>query len=409
VIGVAMWWAYAAVSFVAWLLAWPFLSIAVALGRRDIALRMGHVPPGLPRGAVWAHAASVGEATALKAVLDLVVRRTGPRGLVVSTMTVTGMARAGRMFRSPVTLAPLDSPVPAARALARLAPRSLIVMETELWPVWLLLASRRAKLAWVNGRISDRSYPWYRLARPLMGRVLQRFSLLCVISPEDASRAVALGAPRSRVRVTGNVKADLVVPARPPRGIRRGRWVVAGSTRPGEEKAVLEAFRMARTRAPDLKLCLAPRHLDRAGEVLSLARGAGWTAELRSRGGRGRADILVLDTHGELASFYRLALAAFVGGTLVKVGGHNVLEPAAAGVPVLFGPHTANVRGYAAGLVSSGGGFTVGSGTGLGARFITLLEKGRARASGRRAAAYVRSVKGAARRTAAELKRAGIA
>jgi 3-deoxy-D-manno-octulosonic-acid transferase len=409
VTGAAMWWVYAAASFVAWCVAWPFLALAAALGRRDIALRMGRVPPGMPRGAVWAHAASVGEVTALKAVLDLVVRRTGFRGLVLSTMTVTGMARAGRIFRSPVTLAPLDSPVPAARVLARLAPRSLVVMETELWPVWLWLASRRAKLAWVNGRISDRSYPWYRLLRPLIARVLARFSLLCVISPTDAARAIELGAPRSRIRITGNVKADLVVPARPPHGVRKGPWLVAGSTRPGEEKAVLEAFRMGRTRIPDLKLCLAPRHLNRAVEVLSLARRAGWSVELRSHGGRGRADVLVLDTHGELASFYRLAVAAFVGGTLARVGGHNVLEPAAAGVPVLFGPHTANVRDYAAGLVSSGGGFTVASGTGMGGRLIALLEKGRARKAGRRAASYVRSVKGAARRTAVELAKAGIA
>jgi 3-deoxy-D-manno-octulosonic-acid transferase len=404
-----MWWVYAVVSFLLWLAAWPFLALAAVLGRRDMAERLGGTPGGLPRGAVWAHAASVGEVTALRAVLELVARRTGRRGIVVSTMTRTGRARAEGFGGFPVTLAPLDSPVPVARALARLAPRSLVVMETELWPVWLILASRRAKLAWVNGRISDRSYPWYRLVRPLMARVLSRFSLLCVISATDAERAVALGAPRKRVRVTGNVKADLLAPAVPPRGMAGKGWFVAGSTRPGEEAAVLEAFRMARTRVPSLRLCIAPRHLKRVPEVLALVRSAGWRAGLRSGGGRGKPEVLVLDTLGELASFYRLAEVAFVGGTLAKIGGHNVLEPATAGVPVLFGPHTSNVREHAAGLTASGGGFMVLSGAGMGGRLVTLLGKGQARIAGRRAAAYVRSLRGAASRTAAELARAGIA
>ena len=284
----------------------------------------------------------------------------------------------------------------------------LVIDETELWPVWLRAAAARGPVVWVNGRISDRSWPWYRLIRPLMAGVLSRLSLLAVITERDAARAIALGARADRVRVTGNLKVDALAPAVPPRGVPAGAWVVAGSTRAGEEAAVLAAFTRVRARVPAARLCLAPRHLNRADEVARLVGAAGLTVRRRSAGGPGRADCLLLDTHGELAAMYRLARVAFVGGTLAPVGGHNVLEPALAGAPVVFGPYTANIREHAAGLVRAGGGFRVRDARDLGARLTALMAAPRAaRAAGGRARRWVRSQQGVAPRVVALLRRGG--
>ena len=357
------------------------------------------------------HGASVGEMTALAPFIREAKRRTGRGGILVSSMTVTGKRRAAKLLGLPAVNLPLDCAPWVRRALATAAPRTVILAETELWPVFIREASRHAKLAWINGRISDRSFPRYAMVRPLVREMFSRFSLLCVISRRDAERAIRLGAPRSRIRVTGNLKADLIVPAARPRGVPGGRWFIAGSTRPGEEESLLAAFAEARRRHPRLRLCLAPRHLDRVPAVAALAKRAGFRVALRSGGPAcaRRADILVLDTHGELASFYRLGAAAFVGGTLVPVGGHNVMEPAAAGVPVLFGPFTSNVREEAAGLAAAGGAFRVTGAASL-ARELGRLLSSRAYSArtGKRARSFVRSQQGVARRVVALLAREGL-
>ncbi len=394
--------------------AWPVLRL-LAAGRGDGARawreRLGLTPAAGSRGAVWVHGASVGEVTALDPLLRELARvRRAP--VLLAVQTAAGRARARSLLGHRVVAPPLDAPRPVGRALSAVRPRLVVVAETELWPEFITSAARISPVVWVNGRISDRTFPRYRALRPLIAPVLSSFRLLLVISRLDAARAVVLGAPRSRVRVVGNLKADLVAPARPPRGVPRGRWFVAGSTRPGEEEPVIAAFASARARHPSLRLCIAPRHLGRAAEVAALAKAAGFTVARRSAGAgaAGRTRVLVLDTHGELASFYRLASAAFVGGTLVPVGGHNIMEPAAAGVPVLFGPWTANVREEARGLLAAGGAIRVRGAAALGAALRRLLAaRGAARRMGKRGAGFVRSRQGVARRVVALLRREALA
>jgi len=410
---------YGALGVAAYAIAWPVLRLmSLRSGEAGASMRerMGFLPPGLPQGAVWIHAASVGEVTALGPLLRALAARSRAAGrraarrtrFALSVMTLAGRRRAKALYRFPVVQAPLDAPGPARRWLDRAAPKALVVVETELWPAWLGVAAGRCPVVWLNGRISDRSWRAYRVVAPLMRSVLARFAGLAVISRLDARRIVRLGARPDRVVVTGNIKVDGLAPPPPPRGFPRGRWIVAGSTRPGEERVVLEAFRAVRRRHPDVRLCLAPRHLSRTREVERLVRAAGLTGTRRAQGPTASGNVLVLDTIGELASVYRLAEAAFVGGTLVPVGGHNVLEPAIAGVPVLFGPFTANVREYADGLVRAGGAWRVKGSRAMAERLALLLGRpGAARAAGARARRYVRSRQGATRRAVAFLVRGG--
>lgn len=416
--GTVMYHAYAALGTVLYALAWPVLAVlgsragAAGRGWRE---RMGFPSPGAGRGAVVIHAASVGEVAALGPMLREIARRRPGRKVALSVMTPAGKRRAIELYRCPVVHAPLDAPAPARRWVDRMAPRALIVMETELWPAWLSAAAGRVPVAWVNGRLSDRSYPRYRLVRPVLRRVFSAFRLLCVISRLDGERAVRLGARRGSVRIMGNLKIDLMAAARPARSIPGGPWIVAGSTRPGEEEIVLDAFGLVRPGHPGARLCLAPRHLRRAGRLARMAGDRGWRVLRRSEAGKDlsfrlrSADVLILDSHGELAGFYGIGAAAFVGGTLVPVGGHNVLEPAVAGVPVLFGPHTANVREYAGGLERCGGGFRVRSARTLAAALFRLLSSERVRRrAGRLARAYVRRRQGVSRRVVGELISGGI-
>jgi len=412
-IGRLMWWIWAVFGWFVWALSWPVIRM-LAIGGDESGEnwreRLGIIR-GAPRGAVWVHGSSVGEVNALGPFLREIMKRVGRGKILVSAMTATGKRRARAAYGVPSIALPMDS-LPAVRnAMKEIRPRTVVIAETELWPALIMSASRSARLAWVNGRISDRSFPRYRLLRPLLRLLFSRFDLLCVISPLDASRVIALGAPGSKVHVMGNLKADLVVPAKPLRGIPRARWFVGGSTRPGEEEAVLEAFRLSRKRIPGMRVCLAPRHLDRVPEVVVLAERAGLRVARRSEG-RSRAagaEVLVLDTHGELASLYRSAEVAFVGGTLVPIGGHNVLEPAVSGVPVLFGPHTANVREESGGLVRCGGGFRVAGSGSMAASLLRLMgSRANGRRAGARARAFVASRQGVARKVAAKLAGAGL-
>lgn len=394
---------WAGAAAVVYAVAWLPLRL---FGGRDLRERFGELPGSIPRGATWLHAASVGEVTALAPfVRELRRRFRGP--LAISVMTATGRAQAKALFGLPVAFAPVDAPPAVRRWLERAAPRALIVAETELWPVWMRAMSARGPVLWVNGRISDRSFPKYRLVAPLMAAVFARFSRLIVISDRDRRRAVALGAPSRRIDVAGNLKLDALAPAIRAAGVPAGRWLVAGSTRPGEEAVLLDALRRVRTRHPRAGLILAPRHPRRVGEVEELIRGAGFSCARRSRGRR-PADVILVDTLGELAALYRAGFAAFVGGTLAPIGGHNVLEPAVAGVPVVFGPSLENVREDAAGLVSARGAVVVRDAAALARIWSDWLDRPvAARDAGRRARGYVRSRQGVAKRVVKILREGG--
>ena len=235
------------------------------------------------------------------------------------------------------------------------------MMETEIWPNLLRECRRRGiRTVMINGRISQRSYPRYRLIRPFIRRVLADVDRFCVQSEESARRLADLGADPARVSVTGSLKFDSLEPPAPTsHGRPRERVlrffqlspnrtvIVAGSTLRGEEAAVLHAFARIKATMPGALAVLAPRQPERFGEVERLARDAGFVTIRRSElpiDAEPRADVVVLDTIGELAQLYQLATAAFVGGSLADHGGHNILEPAVFGKPIVFGPHMQNFK-----------------------------------------------------------------
>jgi 3-deoxy-D-manno-octulosonic-acid transferase len=330
----------------------------------------------------------VGESAAAVPLVEGIRQRWPELGIVVSTITPTGARIVGERLAGTAThrYFPIDLPGPVRRALDAARPRFFIAIETELWPNFLrALARRRVPAMIANGRISDRSFRRYRWIRGLMRRVLANVSVFAMQTEEDARRIIALGAPPSRVVVTGNLKSDLVPEATSDAAatwrerLRLGadaRLWIAGSTHRGEEALVLDAFLRARTRCPDLALVLAPRHPERAGEVEELIRERGLVAARRSRlpteGAPG--GVVILDTVGELAALYALAEVVFVGGSLVPIGGHNVLEPAMLGKPVLVGPHMSNFREGAELLQRSGGGLVVKDGPELERELARLLE-----------------------------------
>jgi 3-deoxy-D-manno-octulosonic-acid transferase len=374
-------------------------------------------PPPLSNGRFWVHAVSVGEVMAAVPLVQALSARWPAADVVVSTVTATGehVARARFGEAAATVTFPLDFRGAVRRAVRRVQPACFIALETELWPN-LLRALRQARVPAVlaNGRISDRSYRRYRLVRRLFRRVLGDIALFCMQSEEDARRIISLGAPPERVLVTGNLKMEA------PSGDAGAEqlWrrllhlgsapvVVAGSTHRGEESIVLDAFLAVRPAADGLRLVLAPRHPERLDEVEGLARARGLSVVRRSRVNPGHgAPVVLLDTMGELASLYAIADVIFVGGSLVPIGGHNVVEPALHAKAVVFGPHMANFRDAAALLLRADAAVQVADETALAATLGRLLADAPARqALGRAAWNAVRAHQGACVRTVAALER----
>jgi 3-deoxy-D-manno-octulosonic-acid transferase len=349
----------------------------LALGgrRADLGTRVG-----------WLHAVSVGEAIAAAPLVEGLRRLRPDLPLVVTTVTATGARVVGERYAGLAShrFFPLDLGSSVRRFLDSLRPAFLVCMETELWPNLLrALTARGVPVLIANGRISDRSFRRYRLIRPFIARVLAGVRVFAMQSAEDARRIIALGAQPERVVVTGNIKneplpdtAGSVDLWRRLLGLEPGQPVwIAGSTHRGEEEPVLDAHRAALAECPGLALVLAPRHPERAGEVVDLVTARGWPAVRRSAlpRGRERHAVVVLDTVGELAPLYALADVVFVGGSLVPAGGHNMLEPALRRKPVLFGPHATNFREAAALLESAGAARVVRNGRELGQELVRLL------------------------------------
>ena len=327
------------------------------------------------RRVIWVHAVSLGEVVAVTPLVRELHRRHPEHRIVVSTVTETGREAVEQRLAGVADhcYAPLDFPWVVSRFIKRLHPCLYIFVETELWPNLLWYLRRRGvPTALVNGRLSTRSFTRQQWApvRSFYRTVLQGLSLCLMQSDRDVDRIVALGAEASRVRRTGNIKFDQPIPAVTERGATRARLglqegeqlVVAGSTHSGEEAMLVECYRALVTRYPSTVLLLAPRHIERAESVEAMVRASGFAVQrgstiqqasgLRSAGPR----VIVLDSRGELAAIYREAVVAFVGGTLVPVGGHNLLEPAQWAKPVLFGPYTDHCAEIADLLIQAGGG-----------------------------------------------------
>jgi 3-deoxy-D-manno-octulosonic-acid transferase len=329
----------------------------------NFSQRMGRLPVSFNLDgdeSIWIHAVSVGEALTARALIaDLREQYPGLR-LFLSTTTLTGqqIARTRIQGVDAVFFFPFDIPFIVNRTLGLVRPRMFIMMETEIWPNLLRACQRRGvKTLLVNGRISSRSYPRYKLVRPFFRSVLRDVDRFCMQSDESARRIVDLGADPARVVVTGSLKFDsLEAPAiAAGRGASRvlryfrlppSRPVfIAASTLKGEEGPVLAAFAAVRRIHPSTLLILAPRKPERFADAELLARNEGLRVVRRTAlavDAEPRADVVVLDTIGELAYVFQVATVVFVGGSLVAQGGHNILEPAVHGKPIVFGPHMEN-------------------------------------------------------------------
>lgn len=339
--------------------------------RQRIGERLGFVRPRAP-GAIWIHAVSVGE-TRGAAPLVRALQTTYPdRRILITTMTPTGSATVHDLFGDTVEhcYVPWDLPGAVRRFLDRVQPCAALIMETELWPnLFHACAARGIPIAIANMRMSERSARRYSRFAAFTRATLALPSVLAAQTEADAARLRALGAPAERVSVTGNIKFDLTLPddyaqqtapLRDRLGAERPIWIAA-STHAGEDEIVLDVHRALQKKWPSLLLLLAPRHPERFGAVAALAQARGFQTARRS-GQRADStlgpdvEVLVCDTMGELQLLYGAADVAFVGGSLVPTGGHNLLEPAAAGIPVIFGPHMFNFDEIARMTLSHGAG-----------------------------------------------------
>ncbi len=389
-----MYWLYSALLLITLVLSapwWLWQMLRHGKYRSGWSERLGGVPRRLRahEGAptIWIHAVSVGEVLAITQLVAELKEHLRDYRIVVSTTTDTGQMLARQKFgEQNVFRAPLDLPWAAQAFVDALRPRMLVLAESEFWPNLLHSAHQSgAAVAVVNARVSDRSLPRYKRFRWLFARVLSDVDLLLAQSEEDARRLVAIGAPAERVHVGGNLKFEVKPPARGDIHARIattiqsdsiGPVLIAGSTLEGEEGMLLAAFREVRERYSQAMLILAPRHPERFDAVAALLAPSGLpfqrrsllndpplirnermsgTPEYPSRtlnagisapdgGASLGGSVLLLDSIGELASVYEFADLAFIGGSLVAKGGHNVLEPAYFGVPILVGPHTENFR-----------------------------------------------------------------
>lgn len=340
---------------------------------------------------LWVHAVSVGETMAVKSLLKELKKRYPESKIVVSNVTETGREIAQQLPEVDLCIYfPFDFRLAVRKILKSINPALIIIAETELWPNFLReTAKREIPLVLVNGRISDRSFARYKKLEWAFRDVLGFFSALCMQTEEDRRRIVSLGAVPERVHVAGNLKYDVPVRclSKQEAGAIREEYhisppatvLTAGSTHQGEEELILSAYLELLREKIELILILVPRHPERAGKVGELLQAAGIKYYLRSTLHEeapvlGNGEVLLLDTVGELTKMYSISDVVFVGGSLVPVGGHNILEPAACGVPVLFGPFMNNFREIESLVLQNRGGIRVSDTSALADSLRMLLD-----------------------------------
>jgi 3-deoxy-D-manno-octulosonic-acid transferase len=418
-----------------WCVLLPFVALAgLRRSRREQAagIAAGALRPGLfwrerlardarpaslsVHDTLWVHAASVGEVQLAAVLIGAVLTQSPQRPVALSCQTGTERARARELLPDlPLRYAPYDLPAAVRRCFALLHPSALVLMETELWPNLLAEAQRRrVPVLIASARLSARSLRRYRLLRGLLQPAIEENVWVAAQSAVDAERFAALGVPAERLSVTGNLKFDRPAPlnARARGAARRAQlgarpvWV-AGSTHPAEQSVVLEAHRRVCVRYPDALLVLAPRHPPRFEEAARQLQGGAWRYRRRSRepveaSTPADCQVLLLDTLGELMDFYAASDVAFVGGSLVPVGGHNLLEPAALALPLLAGPYQANSPQVARVLEEVGALSIVGDAGQLTARLQALFASPiLRREQGERALAALEQHRGALQRLVA--------
>jgi 3-deoxy-D-manno-octulosonic-acid transferase len=365
-----------------------------------LAERFGYVPRTevmkiAGRPVIWLHAVSVGESIAARPLLKALRRRYPDHAILVSNTTETGRETASSFPEKDLCIYfPFDFLPAVRRALDSVRPELVIIMETEIWPNFIHeAASRNIPVILANGRISDRSYSRYLFFNWFFRHSLQLFSMLCMQTETDCERIIAIGAPSERTVKTGNLKYD--IPFRQMNQddkrllkeqylIQDGLLVLmAGSTHAGEEQYVIDTYIKLLPVFDGLFLVLVPRHPERAAEVASLLERSGISYRRRTSltGSEKfqRGDVLLVDTVGEMMNLYAIADVAFVGGSLMPTGGHNLLEPASLGVASLFGPYMSNFREIAELVLQYGAGIQVDSSEGLADSCRTLISSGELR------------------------------
>jgi 3-deoxy-D-manno-octulosonic-acid transferase len=367
---------------------------------------------------IWVHAVSVGEVLAVRGLIERWKQQFPEHRVVVSTTTDTGQKLARERFgEADVFYFPLDFALAIRPYLQELRPAMVILAETEFWPNFLRLAhASGARIAVVNARISDRSLPNYRRFRFLLERSLRQIDLFLTQTPEDERRLIEIGAPEERVEVSGNLKFDVPEPAPPPilselkaalLADDAAPVLVCGSTVEGEEALLVPALRRLFQQTPRATVLLAPRHPERFGAAADLLQQNGIASARRSqwRGETLAGRVLLLDTIGELGALYALADVAFVGGSLVPRGGHNIIEPARYGSAILIGPHTENFRDIVAQFRAQGA-VRITDSSRLERDLLDLMSNEEARvALGQRAADVLAAQAGATARTVTALER----
>ncbi|MCI0621227.1 MAG: 3-deoxy-D-manno-octulosonic acid transferase [Acidobacteria bacterium] len=383
--------------------------------------RLGDLPREISSGAeagVWIHAVSVGEVLAVLPLVHALQARWPKRTLFISTTTLTGQALARKKLadRARILYFPLDWRFAVRRSLDTVRPSLVLIAETEIWPNFLRECRTRAiPVLLVNGRLSDRSMRRYRRIKGFMQRILDDFSFCCMQTEMDRDRLLSLGAKQTKVEVCGNLKYEIAAPEsiqaktkayRQLLGLAPNRFVVvAGSTMKDEEALVLAAFDTLRACCPEAILVIAPRHPERFREVEKLLSDRSVSYAKRSELNHGRprgnqdAQVVLLDSLGELATLYALASVVFIGGSLVPTGGHNILEPALFQKPILFGPHMSNFREMSEYFLQQQAAVQVNDAAELGDGFIKMFRDAELRQRiGDRGQAILTAHRGAAQR-----------
>lgn len=374
--------------------------------------------PGI-RDSIWIHAVSLGEVNAAVPLIEALMLRYGGSQFVITTVTPTGSDRVLQLFGDRVfhVYLPYDLTTAVKRFLDRVRPRIAVIMETEIWPnLFMTCAERGISIVIANARLSERSLRGYWPIQPLVRRAIRCASFVAAQSVSDGDRLRALGASEPRLAVVGNLKFDMTVPIglrdrgiafRVAAGAARPVWIAA-STHEGEELIVLKAHASVLRRFPDALLLVAPRHPERFKPIAAACRAYGFNTATRSEegGADAKCQCFVIDSMGELIEFYAAADVAFVGGSLVPVGGHNLLEPAALACPVVVGPHTFNFAEVTEDLVAAGAVIRIADGDELGPIVVRLLSREVDRRSmGEAAHAVMARERGAVERTLAIVER----
>jgi len=373
---------------------------------------------------IWIQAVSVGEVALCKSLVPMLRERFPWSAIVFSTITKTGNDLAQKLYSKDaiVIYFPLDLSFIARKVVKLIDPKLYIMVETEIWPNVIKEVSKKgAPVVMLNGRISDRSFGKYRLAKPFLKGTLASIQAFCMQSQTDADRIIELGAPKERVSVTGSMKFDMRVETAADAGERVKKLFgllpdeglfVAGSTHKGEEEVVLSVFKKLKKEFPSLRLLIAPRHIDRSGDVIGMAKSLGFDAVRVSDLGKaqstvaGKRPVFILDTIGQLSDIFSVATIVFIGGSLIEHGGQNPIEPAAFGKPVLFGPHMFNFREIVKTLLDNDGAIQVKSGDDLFMWAASLLrDRSRMSGIGENARHAVISCRGATIRNVEVIKR----